>query len=165
MKNLIITAIGTDKPGLVKNITSIIINNNGNVNNSKMIKIREQFAVILECSISSTIKQLKNEFQKIKDLTVSFIETHKSDSVKYDIKTYLIKGADDQGIINTISNYFANKGINIIEIDTYIESAPITGAPLFNMKISISNDKKIDLTDLDNELKDICNESNLDILP
>ena len=59
----------------------------------------------------------------------------------------------------------ANKGINIIEVDTYIESAPITGAPLFNMKISISNDKKIDLTSLDNELKDICNESNLDILP
>ena len=47
MNRIIITAIGRDRPGLVNKITSIINNNDGNIENSKMIKIDDQFAIII----------------------------------------------------------------------------------------------------------------------
>ena len=38
MNRIIITAIGIDKPGLVDQISSIINDNDGNIENSKMVK-------------------------------------------------------------------------------------------------------------------------------
>ena len=163
MKNLIITAVGTDKPGLVNKITSIINENNGNIDNSKMIKIKDQFAMIIDFYLSSNLNEIKNQFSKIKDLKISYMEIKKPDSSKNNIKTYLIKGADDQGIINKISEYLSNKNINIIEVDTFINAAPITGAPLFNLKITIENNQLINFNELNVKLTNICDNLNLDI--
>ena len=52
MNKILITAIGIDRPGLVNRITSTINDNNGNIDNSKMIKINNQFAIIIDFSLS-----------------------------------------------------------------------------------------------------------------
>ena len=73
-------------------------------------------------------------------------------------KKYILKGADDQGIVNKVSNFFSNYNLNIIEVNTFLESAPITGSPLFNMEVTISynNSNNIDEIncDLNNTLYD-----------
>lgn len=163
MKNLIITAIGTDRPGLVNKITSVISENNGNIDNSKMIKIKDQFAMIIEFSISSKLSEVQNQFEEIKDLEISYMEIKKVDSSKSKNKKYLIKGADDQGILTSISQYLSNKNINILEVGTFIGTAPITGAPLFNMEITIEYNQSIDINELNIELATLCNSLNLDV--
>ena len=163
MNKILITAIGTDRPGLVNKITSAINDNNGNIDNSKMIKINNQFAIIIDFSLSGEIESILSELKKIKDLEFSYKKI-KTDNLNNRIaKTYLMKGADDQGIINTISEYFKNKKVNIIEIDTFIELAPITGAPLFNMKISIDSNNESDLNQMTKEISEISKNLNLDI--
>tara|TARA_B100001750_G_scaffold217700_1_gene203248 strand:- start:339 stop:839 length:501 start_codon:yes stop_codon:yes gene_type:complete len=163
MNKILITAIGTDRPGLVNKITSAINYNNGNIDNSKMIKINNQFAIIIDFSLSGEIESILSELKKIKDLEFSYKKI-KTDNLNNRIaKTYLMKGADDQGIINTISEYFKNKKVNIIEIDTFIELAPITGAPLFNMKISIDSNNESDLNQMTKEISEISKNLNLDI--
>ena len=76
----------------------------------------------------------------------------------------MIIGSDDQGIVNTISQYFENNNINIIEVDTFIQQAPTTGSPLFNMRIVVEYNKKS--TNIDKTTKDLIELSeslNLDI--
>ena len=163
MNKVLITAIGTDRPGLVNKITSAINDNNGNIDNSKMIKINNQFAIIIDFSLSGEIESILSELKKIKDLELSYKKI-KTDNLNNRVaKTYLMKGADDQGIINTISEYFKNKKVNIIEIDTFIELAPITGSPLFNMKISIDSNNESDLNQMTKEISEISKNLNLDI--
>ena len=72
-------------------------------------------------------------------------------------------GADDQGIVNTISQYLEKNNINITEVDTFIEQAPTTGAPLFNMRVVIEyNKKSIDIHKITKEIINLCEGLNLD---
>mgnify|MGYP006089221733 FL=1 len=163
MNRIIITAIGKDRPGLVNKITSIISNNNGNIENSKMIKIDDQFAIIINFSLSGDTSNIESELDLIKKLSFFTKKTGRSESLNKIDKNYLIKGADDQGIIDTISNYFRDNEINITEINTFVESAPTTGSPLFNMEISIeSNTDRLEKIKLD--LLDIFKKMNLNLL-
>ena len=65
MKKIIITAIGKDSPGLVNKITSVINHNNGNIENSKMIKIKNQFALILDFYLAENLDSIKSELENI----------------------------------------------------------------------------------------------------
>ena len=160
MNRIIITAIGVDRPGLVNKITSIINQNNGNIENSKMIKIDNQFAIIMDFSTIEDINTIEKELKSIKDLEIYYKPIKSINTDKITSK-YLIKGADDQGIVDTISNYFKDRGLNIIEIDTFVESAPITGSPLFNMNITIECNKQTNLDQIQKELNQICDLLNL----
>ena len=44
-----------------------------------------------------------------------------------------LSGADNEGIVKVLSKYLAGKSINILEMETHISNAPITGTPLFNL--------------------------------
>ncbi len=163
MNRIIITAIGVDRPGLVNKITSIINENNGNIENSKMVKIDDQFAIIMDFSTIKDINIIETELKSIKDLEIYYKSVKSIDANKKTTSTYLIKGADDQGIVDAITNYFKDRDLNIIEIDTFIESAPITGSPLFNMNIIIEHNSNVDLKKLKKDLLQICEELNLEL--
>ena len=164
MKKIIITAIGNDSPGLVNKITSIINHNNGNIENSKMIKIKDQFAMIIDFYLENGLDSIKSELENIKSLNLFYKVTKDSEDSETTSRTYFIKGSDDQGIVNKISEFFSNKNINISEIETFIEQAPITGAPLFNMKITVDCDTDIDANALNQKISVICNDLNLDVI-
>ena len=72
MNRIIITAIGIDRPGLVNKITSIINQNKGNIENSKMIKIDNQFAIIMDFKTIEDIDIIKTELKSIKDLEIYY---------------------------------------------------------------------------------------------
>ena len=107
MKKIIITAIGKDSPGLVNKITSIINHNNGNIENSKMIKIKNQFALILDFYLAENLDSIKSELENIKGLNIFYQLAKDSDDVETTSRTYFIKGSDDQGIVNKISEFFS----------------------------------------------------------
>ena len=163
MDRIIITAIGVDKPGLVNKITSVISQNNGNIENSKMIKIENQFAIIIDFSDSENLNIIKSQLDLIQDLKISYNIIKKLNIPTKSLATYLIKGADDQGIVDTISNYFKDNHLNIVEVDTFIEPAPITGSPLFNMKITIEYNQSINLNKISADLAEICDNLNLNL--
>ena len=163
MNRVIITAIGVDKPGLVDEISSIINQNNGNIENSKMIKIDDQFAMIIDFSSIENINIITTKLKKIKNLEITYKTTQNLKSSKKDYKKYLIKGDDDQGIVNKVSNLLSENNLNIIELNTFIEPAPITGAPLFNMEIMISENQKNEVNNVDSKLISLCENLNLDI--
>ena len=162
MNRIIITAIGADKPGLVDQISSIIKENNGNIENSKMIKIENQFAMIIDFLSSNDLDTIKTKLQYIEELEITYKLAEIS---KENNKTnkYIITGADNQGIINKVSNFFSKRNINIVEVNTYIESAPTTGSPLFNMEITITYNDNHNIDELYSKLSNLCENLNLDI--
>ena len=100
MNRIIITAIGADKPGLVDQISSIINDNDGNIENSKMIKIENQFAMIIDFHSSKDLDIIKTNLQHIEELEITYKLAEIS---KENNKTnkYIISGADNQGIISS----------------------------------------------------------------
>ena len=71
LNKLIISAYGPDRKGIVSEISAIISNNNGNIETSKMIRLEDQFSILMLIEINSNkTKELKNELQKIKKLEI-----------------------------------------------------------------------------------------------
>ena len=162
MNRIIITAIGIDKPGLVDQISSIINDNDGNIENSKMVKIENQFAMIIDFYCSKNLDTIKTKLGNIEGLEITYkpVEMSKEHNK---INQYLISGADNQGIIKKVSSFLSKNNINIIELNTFVQLAPITGSPLFNMEITISYNDNHNIDKIYSKLSKLCENLNLDI--
>ncbi len=139
MNNLIITAIGSDRPGIVSELSGIITTHGGNVEESRMSRLGSDFAIIMLVFVADDWQEsLEVALKSINDLTVSTKPTQIQeigDNKKYQLD---LNGADNEGIVKVLSKYLAEKSINILEMETHISQAPISGTPLFNLNASVS---------------------------
>ena len=142
---LIISAFGPDRKGIVSEISSFINQYNGNIETSRMIRLEEQFSILILIEIENeNIKKLKSEIESIENLKVD-INTTNSFNEKYKNKFHLyINGADNEGIVYSFSNYFSKLNINIEEVSTSIKNAPMSATPLFMMDLIITTSIEID---------------------
>ena len=127
-----------------------------------MIKIENQFAMIIDFLSSNDLDTIKTKLQYIEELEITYklAEISKENNIT---NKYIITGADNQGIVNRVSNFFSKRNINIIEVNTYVELAPTTGSPLFNMEITITYNNNHNIDELYSKLSNLCENLNLDI--
>ena len=143
MRNIIISAIGTDRPGIVSELSGIITSNGGNVEESRMSRLGSDFAIIMLVTVASDWEEsLKVTLKSITELTITTKPTNLSqvgDGRQFRID---LSGADNEGIVKVLSKYLAEKSINILEMETHTSQAPVSGTPLFNLNafVSIPND-------------------------
>ena len=62
-----------------------------------------------------------------------------------------------------LSKYLEEKSINIIEMDTHISQAPISGSPLFNLNAAVSIPGEVDGRDIQSDLSQIAQELGVEI--
>jgi glycine cleavage system transcriptional repressor len=138
-KKLVMTLTGHDRVGIVDEITSIVLNQDGNVEASRMARLESEFAMLMLISVAHTkyetlfkgLDHLKEEGYNITVVTVDRNDPKKySGWIPYQLQ---VSGADHEGIIHTIAHHLAEKGINIESMDTSMMAAPVSGTTLFMM--------------------------------
>lgn len=164
MEKIIINAFGPDKPGLVYKISKIILSYNGNIENSKMILLESDFTILMLVTIeSSKIESLKKELNSFSELDVSFRHTNqKEKNIKCINYSFSISVADNEGIIYLYSDLFRKYRINIENMETEINNAPISGFPIFILKSLLNIPCDLDIIALKKELKNIAQENNIE---
>ena len=164
MINLIITAIGSDRTGIVSELSGIITTHGGNVEESRMSRLGSDFAIIMLVSVSTDWEEsLEVALQSINDLTISTKLTQIQeigDNKKYKIG---LNGADNEGIVKILSKYLAEKSINVLEMETHISHAPISGTPLFNLNASVSVPNDVEETVIQSDLSQIAQKLGVEI--
>ena len=164
MTNLIITAIGSDRPGIVSELSGIISTHGGNVDESRMSRLGSDFAIIMLVSVSTDWEEsLEVALQSINDLTISTKPTkirELGDNKKYQIN---LNGADNEGIVKVLSKYLAENLINILEMETHISQAPISGTPLFNLNASVSIPNDVEEKGIQSDLSQIAQKLGVEI--
>lgn len=162
---LIISANGIDRKGIVSEISSIISQNNGNIETSKMIGLETEFALLVLIDIDNDkIESLRNNLNKITSLSFKFIETQSNTNNQFNNRYHLyINGADNEGIVHAFSKFLSNIDINIDEVSTKIENAPMSATPLFMMDILIGSKTKLDIGDVSNNLNEIATKLGVDV--
>jgi glycine cleavage system transcriptional repressor len=168
-KNLIISLIGHDRVGLVKSLTKLIVEANGNIEASRMAHLGGEFAILMFVSLDTAhLKGLEQKTQELlkEGFKVIITETKQSDPSQY--KGWLpyrieVNGADHEGIIHAIAERIAALGINIESMDTNTIKAPITGTPLFIMTAVVFAPPDRNHHDLYDQLKPAGDELNVDI--
>lgn len=137
--NIVFTLTGTDRVGIVDEITRSLLDIGGNIESSRMTRLGGEFAVLMLVSLpSGTGEALRQTVAALTErgYTVTTTPTtQESSQTRCDWHRYRIEvqGADHEGIVNTLAHTLAQRGISIESMDTGNSRAPNSGALLFNM--------------------------------
>lgn len=164
MNSLFISAIGPDRPGIVSEISGVITSHGGNVEESRMSRLGSEFAIIMIVSVSPDWEEsLKVTLKSISKLTIITKPT-KTKKTRENIKCNIyLSGADNEGIVDVLSKYLAGKSINILEMQTHISNAPVTGTPLFNLKTITVVPENLNISDIQSDLNQISQKLGIEI--
>jgi glycine cleavage system transcriptional repressor len=167
---LVISAIGSDRPGIVNALSEIIVQNNGNIDDSRMTVLGGEFAIILLISGSEnelkTIEQLLN--QAAVSLTLNIMSKHTNDKTSVETQEknipYIVEvlAMDNPGIVYKLADFFSSREINIQSMQTDRYPAPHTGTQMFAVEMVITVPPTIIINDLRDDFLDLCEDMNLD---
>ena len=173
MNSLIISAVGSDRPGIVSEISGVITSHGGNIEKSWMTRLGSDFTIIMLVMVDSKWEEsLVVSLQAIKELSITTKGTEPNTVItgancqvtaggNYQIS---LNGADNEGIVKVLSKYLVEKSINILEMETHISNAPVTGTPLFNLLAIITIPDNIDLAEIQSDLTLIAQKLGVEII-
>lgn len=168
LDNLILTAVGPDKIGLVERISEFIVQRGCNIEDSKMAVFCGEFALIVLISGSSPnllkISRGAQELSGQTDLNIS-VKTPSGKrpaeaSLPYNLTASLM---DHPGVVYKLSGILSNMGINIESMETQTYPAPVSGTPIFRLEAIISVPVKVNINALKGRFAEIEREENIDI--
>jgi glycine cleavage system regulatory protein len=131
---LVMTVLGNDRPGLVSSLADTVANHGGNWLESRMARLAGQFAGIarIECpadSVDALIHELQT--QGPSGLTVLAVREDGEETAARRTLVVDVVGNDRPGIVRELSAAVTSAGGNIEELTTGLESAPMSGHPMF----------------------------------
>lgn len=169
MKNqLLVTAVGQDRPGIVARLTEIVAHHQGNLEASRMSILGGEFALIALVTIAGTrLSALETELSALSNEGILVVckqtqsaQSRQSGQTIYEIS---LTGADHEGIVHKVSTHLRDHAINILRADTDVINAPETGTPLFTMQASIAVPDAVTYEALQADLAKIAREQAVDI--
>ncbi len=170
----ILSAMGKDRPGIVADVSEVIYECGGNIEDSSMSLLRNHFALLLLFStereevnqkLSFALKRLGGE----KNLTVfyspiTFEEAYpkiKEETDRFKITT---SGVDHAGIVFKVCRLLADRKVNIIDMETHRVLSAESGTPLFEMDMEVEVPRSISEQGLREDLHRLANELMIDLV-
>ena len=166
---LLVCAIGEDRPGIVAQLTEVVARHGGNLEESRMAILGGEFAAIMLVTVAlERVDAFKTELHRLNgdSLNVIVKPTQRLDPNRFKGHSYYditLNGADHEGIVHKVSALLHERSINIQSMDTDLVNAPETGTPLFRMKAIVAVPKSMGLQTLQEDLRKLGNQENVDI--
>ena len=166
-QSIVLTLVGPDRPGLVEAVSDIVVRHGGNWLESRMAHLAGQFAGILHINVPDDQMQLIRESLlqlKSADLQVVVVPT---DAARYEpllrpLHLHLI-GQDRPGIVREIAQVLAERGVNVEELHTECQSAPMSAEALFVAVANLGVPDQLGLDELRSALEQIAADLMVDI--
>jgi glycine cleavage system transcriptional repressor len=152
----------------VEQLTGFLAQRGLNLEDSRMAVLGGEFAgILLVAGKEETcdgFDALIPEMESLTGTTITARETVKPVSGKPGIP-FLVHGyaMDHPGIVHALAQEIAALGANIEEMETGTHPAPVTGTPLFDVRMRISLPVEVSITELRNRLADTGQRQNIDI--
>jgi glycine cleavage system transcriptional repressor len=164
---VVLSAVGTDRPGVVKDISKAILDCGGNIEESRMTSLGAEFAVLMLISgnwhTPAKLEKALEALSETHNLSINLKKTgaraDQQDCVPYGVDVVCL---DQSGIVYSLSEFFATRNIEISDLLTRSYSAPHTGAPMFSVQMAVSIPASVPIGQLRDDFHDLCEQLNLD---
>ncbi len=164
---LVISALGTDRPGIVDELSNIIFEHSLNIEDSRMTVLGGEFAILLLVSgdqssidaIQTQVHEIEQALQMRLLIKVTTDSSPIENAIPYAVE---VAALDHPGIVNNISSFFSERDINIVDLQTESYSAPHTGTPMFALHMTIGISADTNIAQLRDAFMQVCDELNLD---
>jgi glycine cleavage system transcriptional repressor len=167
-QNLILTAVGPDKIGLVERISEFIVQHGCNIEDSKMAVFCGEFALILLISGDSLqLLRVANADRELEDLTGLNVwmktpgpKKPAEQSLPYRLSASCM---DHPGVVYRLSRLLSQLGINIESMETKTYPAPVSGTPIFRLDALLSVPASLNINHLRSRLGEVERDENIDL--
>jgi glycine cleavage system transcriptional repressor len=167
-KQLVLTAVGRDRTGVVEEFTKLILHYDGNIEASRMVRLGGDFAMLMFVSAPEDrvieLRRAVDELHYTKfDVLTRMSEASDDVDDEHDSRcTITVLGADHMGIINQVARYLTEQGIHLESMHTEVSAAPMSGTPLFTMSAEVVVPARLALDDLREAMEFIGDEMGVD---
>lgn len=166
---IVLSAIGTDRTGVVQDIAKVILSVGGNIEESRMTTLGSEFAVLMLVSGNwHTLSRLETALDKLttdQNLTVSIRKTG-ARAIRNDRMPYAVDvvSLDQQGIVFNLADFFAARDIEIGDVATRRYAAAHTGAQMFSVQMAVNVPSSASISLLRDDFLELCDRLNLDAI-
>ena len=161
-REFIISAVGLNVTGIVAKVSRAVYDCGCNFEDSTMTLLGNHFALMIlvtatDEEMSRNLAAACDRLQQEKDLNVTLFPVDGGEKTgraapsepNYEIR---VKGVDRMGIVYRTTQMLAAKNINIVELETRLESDK-NGKPTFTMRTAVAVPKNVDGESLRKDLK------------
>ena len=165
--SIVLTVVADDHPGIVEELSDALATHGGNWTESSMMTLAGKFAGILLAHVPED--RVDSFLQVLDSLEIGGIEivAQRSDTPprpegtrEFSIE---LVGQDHPGIVHDITAVLARLGINVLELETTVQSASMSGESLFIAHARILVPDEVPLDQLRDEMEELANELMVDI--
>lgn len=168
-QHAILTAVGSDRPGLVDEVAQFIFERGGNIEDSRMVNLRGQFAMmVLIGGDPQTIEHIRAGLVELSAKARLHAELRQAEAGHATASAQALPyrltatAMDQPGLVHRISHLLRSLNVNIESMETHLAAAPITGTPTFEMALTLSIPKDTPLSKLRHSLSSLCDDLNID---
>lgn len=170
--SFIVTFIGDDRPGLVEQLSAAIEKNRGNWQESKLSQLGGKFAGLILVSLPADGgPSLEADLAALAasgiSVRVAAVDTIADVRLPASLPGRSIKltviGPDRRGIVREISRELAQRQINVLEMTTDVQSAPMSAQMIFTARIDAWVPEAASMDDLWASLDEIADNMTLEI--
>lgn len=167
MATLVLTVIGDDHAGLVKELSAVIADHGGNWETSRMAHLAGKFAGIVMVTVADdNTEALVRDLQPLEDqglLHITAELTTVPPPTEATRLTLELIGLDQPGIVREISDALATRDVNIEELETETAAAPMDGGTLFKARAVIELPSDLSVDELTDTLEELAVQLMVDI--
>lgn len=159
--SIVLTVIGPDRPGIVELLATTIAAHGGNWEQSRMAHLAGQFAGILRVTVPRDhVGELHRALDGLAGSGLRVVSEAASAPERGALRTYRLSlvGDDREGIVRDVSRALTLRGINVEELDTRCESAPMSGEQLFRAQALLHVPAAQDATELQKALEALADD-------
>ena len=167
MTTLILTVVGSDRPGLVAAVADIVDAHAGNWETSQLAELAGTFAGVIEISVAEErTAELTAALQALEGLLTVAVHTGTDvGTVASDARaiTVRILGNDRPGIVREVSAVLSTHDLSIENMTTETRDAAMAGGRLFEATVTAEVPASVDLDLLRADLERLAAEIQVDI--
>ncbi len=164
---LVIAAVGSDRPGLVDTLSGWILDSGCNIADSRMTVLGGEFAVLLLVQGKwNNLAKLEDQCQQMQSslgMSITLKRTEKKPPegafLPYAVDVVAL---DHPGIVHNLASFFSQRGINIQDLSTAGYAAAHTGTQMFSVHMTLDVPADTHIAGLREEFLDFCDRLNLD---
>ncbi len=166
-KDIVITMLAKDRPGLVEQIAGIVTQYGGNWVESSMARLCGEFAGLLRVQVpEDRADALQDALEKLsgETMTITVCKAGQPVISQSGPRARLeLTGLDHTGIVHQVTRVLARMSVNLEQLETKVFTASLSGEPMFTARAEIRLPEELDMTALREALETLAADIMVDI--
>jgi glycine cleavage system transcriptional repressor len=165
-----VTAIGRDRPGIVSAVSAVLLEHQGNVEDSQMTILRGRFTIMLIVSTPDDVdvSRLEADLERtgaqlgLDAVALSEVSDVAPEAEAIPSHVVSVYGVDHPGIVHAVTSALASQGVNIVDLTTRLVGGE-EGEPLYAMIMEVTLPAELSAEAVEQSLRAVREQQGVDL--